>query len=201
MKQFIDLLPVIAFVGVYMVGDIYMATIALMAVVAAQVAFFKLKRWQVTTQMWVVFWGALGFGALTLVFRDPLFIQWKPTIVYWLVATAIAGSRFVGKGDYVRRALGKLLTLPPRAWRALSWAWASALALAGVANLIVAYEFSESIWVAYKFASAFAIPLLLTLGSFGYLAASNQLPQATSADGRASASSAPAGTNEPRNEA
>ena len=181
MKQLLDFLPVAAFFGVYLAADIYWATVALMAAAVVQVAFFKLKRWKVTGQMWVVFWGALIFGGLTLAVRNPLFIQWKPTIVYWIMALAIAGSRFVGKGDHVQRALGKVLTLPDKAWRALCWAWAGVMVLAGVANLFVAYQFTEAFWVAYKFVSAFAIPILLTLGSIGYLAASGQLPK-TSAD-------------------
>lgn len=178
MKQLIDFLPVVAFFGVYLVTDIYLATVALMVAAVLQVGFFKLKGWRVTGQMWVVFGGALAFGGLTLALRNPLFIQWKPTIVYWIMAVAIAGSRFVGKGDMVQRALGKVLALPDQAWRVLCWAWAAAMALAGVANLWVAYQFSEATWVAYKFASAFAIPILLTAASFGYLAASGQMPAA-----------------------
>lgn len=178
MKQLLDLLPIVAFFGVYLVLDIYAATIALMAAAAAQVAFFKLKAWRVSGQMWMVFWCALGFGAMTLLFRDPLFIQWKPSIVYWALGLGLAGARFVGRGDHLQRALGKALVLPDRAWRALSWSWAAAMGLAGAANLAVAYNFSEQAWVAYKFASAFAVPLLLVLASFGYLGATEQLPTA-----------------------
>ncbi len=176
MKQLFDLLPVFAFFGVYLATDIYMATVALMVAAAGQVAFLKLRRQPVGGQMWLVFWGALLFGTMTLAFRDPLFIQWKPSIVCWLMAVALAGSRFVGKGNYVQRALGKTLVLPERAWRALSWGWAGAMAAAGFANLYVAYQFSEEAWVIYKFASGFAMPILLVLGSFWYLAATGQMP-------------------------
>ena len=176
MKQLFDLLPVFAFFGVYLATDIYMATVALMVAAAGQVAFLKLRRQPVGGQTWLVFWGALLFGTMTLAFRDPLFIQWKPSIVCWLMAVALAGSRFVGKGNYVQRALGKTLVLPERAWRALSWGWAGAIAAAGFANLYVAYQFSEEAWVIYKFASGFAMPILLVLGSFWYLAATGQMP-------------------------
>lgn len=176
MKQLFDLLPVFAFFGVYLATDIYMATVALMVAAAGQVAFLKLRRQPVGGQTWLVFWGALLFGTMTLAFRDPLFIQWKPSIVCWLMAVALAGSRFVGKGNYVQRALGKTLVLPERAWRALSWGWAGAMAAAGFANLYVAYQFSEEAWVIYKFASGFAMPILLVLGSFWYLAATGQMP-------------------------
>ena len=176
MKQLFDLLPVFAFFGVYLATDIYMATVALMVAAAGQVAFLKLRRQRIGGQTWLVFWGALLFGTMTLAFRDPLFIQWKPSIVCWLMAVALAGSRFVGKGNYVQRALGKTLVLPERAWRALSWGWAGAMAAAGFANLYVAYQFSEEAWVIYKFASGFAMPILLVLGSFWYLAATGQMP-------------------------
>ena len=198
MKQIIDFLPVVAFFGVYLAADIYAATIALMAAAALQVLFFKLRGWHITGLMWIVFWGALVFGAMTLAIRDPRFIMWKPTIVYWIMAVALVGSRFLGKGDYVQRALGKVFTLPDRAWRSLSWGWALALAAAGVANILVAYQFSEGTWVAYKFGSAFAIPVLLTIGSFGYLAASGQMSSLeANAAADAAAPVGPAGKESP----
>lgn len=176
MKQLIDFLPIVAFFGAYLVSDIYVATVALMVASACQVAVFKLKGWPIGRQIWLVFWGALVFGAMTLALRDPLFIQWKPTIAYWIMAVAIVGSRFVGRGDHVQRAFGKALVLPERAWRALAWGWAAAMVVAGLANIYVAYEFSESFWVGYKLVSAFVLPLLLALASAVYLAASGQLP-------------------------
>lgn len=176
MKQIIDFLPIVAFFGVYVVTDIYIATIALMAAAALQIAVFKLKAWPIPGQMWLVFWVAMVFGTMTLAFRNPLFIQWRPSVVNWLMAIAIVGSRFVGKGDHIQRLLGKVLTLPERAWPALTWGWAFILAISGAVNLYVAYRFSEQAWVAYKLASAFVVPVLLVLGSVGYLAATKQLP-------------------------
>ena len=178
MKQFIDFLPVAAFFGVYLVADIYAATVALMVAAALQVAFFKLRGWRVTGQMWVVFWGAVLFGTMTLVFRNALFIQWRPSVVNWIMALALVGSRFVGRRDYVQRALGKMVVLPDRAWRTLTWGWAALLAASGSLNLFVAYNFSEPAWVTYKFASGFVMPILLVAGSVGYLMATRQLPSA-----------------------
>jgi len=175
MKQLVDFLPVIAFVAVYAFTDIFVATAALMASAVAQVAFFKLTKRPISRQMWVVMWVALGSGGLTLAFRDALFIQWKPTIVYWVMALALVGSRYVGRGDYVERALGKAVTLPARAWAHVTWGWGVALALAGGANLFVAFGFSEAAWVTYKLVSAFAIPLLLAVATGAYLVAGGYL--------------------------
>lgn len=177
MKQLTDFLPVAAFFGVYLVADIYYATGALMVVSALQVAFFKLRGWRVTGQMWLVFWGAMVLGGLTLLIRNPLFIQWRPTAVNWIMAIVLVGSRFVGSGEHVQRLLGKAMVLPARAWRDLTWGWAGFFVLVGSVNLYVAYQFSESTWVAYKFAAGFVIPILLIGGSAVYLAVTRQMPR------------------------
>ncbi len=175
MKQLVDFLPVVAFVGVYVFTDIFVATAALMATAVLQFVIFKVKGWPISRQMLVVIWVALISGGLTLALQDKTFIQWKPTIVYWIMGAAIIGSRYVGRGDYIQRAMGKMLVLPEPTWARLTFGWGAAMCLAGVANLAVAYGFSEQAWVLYKFVSAFGIPLLLTLGSVAYLAATGQL--------------------------
>ena len=183
MKQLVDFLPVLVFVGVYVFTDIFVATGALMGSAVAQLAVFKWKGWPVSRQMWIVIWVALVSGALTLVFQNKTFIQWKPTIVYWIMAVALVGSRYVGEGDHIQKALGKALVLPERAWAHLTWGWAVAMVLAGGANLAVAYGFSEAAWVTYKLVSSFVIPIVLTVGSVVYLAASGQLPDEPAGDG------------------
>ena len=176
MKQLVDFLPVAAFFGVYLVADIYYATMALMAASALQVAYFKVRGLKVTGQMWVVFWAAMVFGTMTLVFRNALFIQWRPSVVNWIMALVLIGSRFVGTGQVIKRLLGKMLVLPDRAWRALTYGWAAMFAASGSLNLYVAYNFTEEQWVAYKFASGFVVPILLIGGSIAYLALTKQLP-------------------------
>ena len=175
MKQLVDFLPVFAFVGVYVFTDIFVATAALMATAVLQFVIFRIKGWPVSRQMSVVIWVALISGGLTLVLQDKTFIQWKPTIVYWIMGGAIIGSRYVGRGDYIQRAMGKMLVLPDPTWARLTFGWGAAMVIAGFANLAVAYGFSEQAWVLYKFVSAFGIPLVLTLGSVAYLAATEQL--------------------------
>ena len=199
MKQLIDFLPVVAFFGVWLATgrDIYYATGALMIAAVIQVTVFKLKGWPIPGQVWFVFWAALVFGTMTLVFRNPLFIQWRPTVVNWVLALAIIGSRFIGRGNYVQRALGKVVVLPEKAWRVLTWGWAGVFALSGTVNIWVAYTFSEDTWVYYKFASGICVSFILVGGSFVYLAATGQLPalpvkssgEATSPEPEAHASS------------
>lgn len=182
MKQLVDFLPVAAFFGVYLLADIYYATMALMVAAALQVGYFKVRGLRVTGQMWVVFWAAMIFGTMTLVFRNALFIQWRGSVVSWIMALALVGSRFIGSGDVIKRMLGKMLRLPDRAWRALTYGWAAVFAASGSLNLFVAYNFSEEAWVAYKFASGFVVPILLVGGSVAYLVTTKQLPTTPAED-------------------
>lgn len=169
MKQVLEFAPVLVFVAVFFAADIYAATAALMVAVAAQIVVYKLARWPVTRQMWFVFWVALIAGGTTLFLRDPIFIMWKPTVVCWLMGAGILASRYVGRRDYIERALGGTVTLSSRAWGALTWIWSGCFVLAGVANLYVAYEFSEQAWVAYKLTSMIGLPILLIVASSAWL--------------------------------
>ena len=175
MKQLVDFLPIVAFVGVYIFTDIFIATGALMITAISQLLLFKLVTWPISRQMWRVVCVALISGSLTLVFQDKTFIQWKPTILYWVMGCGIAGSRYVGQGNYIQKTLGNALILPSETWSRLTWGWGLVMFAAGGGNLYVAYEFSEQAWVSYKLISAFAIPILLSIATVGYLGITGQL--------------------------
>ena len=82
----------------------------------------------------------------------------------------------------MQRAFGKVMVLPDRAWRTLTWGWAALFVTSGGLNLYVVYHFTEGAWVTYKFASGFVMPVLLVASSVGYLAATKQLPTAPADD-------------------
>ena len=182
MKQAFELAPIVVFAAVYFLTDFYMATAAIMVAVAAQVLFYRLRKWPITGQIWFVFWVAMVFGGATLLLRNPLFIQWKPTIFYWIMAVAAVGSRYVGRGDYIERSLGGALKLSKTGWRDVAWIWAVGFVLFGGLNLYVVWEFSEEAWVAFKLASAFAMPLVLVLATTGWLALRGEFADAEAGD-------------------
>ncbi len=176
MKQFIDFVPILAFVLAYVVSDIFIATAALMVAAVGQVIVFKVARWEISRQMWIVLAVALVAGTLTLVFRDKAFIQWKPTIVFWAIGGAVLLSRAFRQGDLIKKMMQNVIDLPDRAWQMLTWIWGGMYIVAGFANLFVAYGFSEETWVAYKLVSGFGLPIILLVVSGLYLSKTNQLP-------------------------
>ncbi|MDW8467702.1 MAG: septation protein A [Burkholderiales bacterium] len=164
MKAFFDFLPVLAFFAVYWASDIYVATAAAIAATLAQVGWLWLRRRPVEPMLWASLALVLVFGGLTLALRDPLFIQWKPTVLYWLFAAVLAVSSAVFDRNLIRAALAKELRLPEPVWQRLNWSWVAFFLLMGAANLAVAYRLSEAAWVRFKLFGGIGLMLLFVLG-------------------------------------
>ena len=177
MKQLLELLPLVLFFGAYkMDGDtlavggwshtfdgIFSATAVLMISTALTwlIASLLEKR-NDKRLMWMTL-AVLLFGAATLILRDQRFIQWKPTVVNWVLAAVFLGSQFIGKRTVIERVLGSQLILPRPIWTRLNVLWIGNFALVGALNLFVAYRFEEAVWVSYKLYSSIGFTLALML--------------------------------------
>lgn len=170
MSQLLDFVPILLFVAVFFTTDIYYATAALMLAVTAQVAGYRVLKKPISRELMLTFWASLIFGGLTLVFRNEAFIQWKPTIVNWLLCASLLGSYYLGKKNLIEQLLSKQLTLVDEVWTRLNFGWALGFFIAGALNLIVAYNFSMEFWVSYKLIGGFALTLLYIVITMVYLA-------------------------------
>jgi len=177
MNQFVEFLPVVVFVIAYYLSDIYTATAAIMAAVTLQFIWYLAKREPIPGQAKFIFAMAWIFGGLTLILRDPMFIMWKPTIVNWAMAIALIGSHFFGQDNFVKKLLASQLDLPARVWSKLNFGWASGFTIAGILNLLVAYNFSEEFWVNYKLIGGMGITLLYVVIMVTYLNAGGYITE------------------------
>lgn len=177
MKQIAEFIPIALFFIVYQLkgqsislgswtyefDGIFSATAVLMATTVLQVIFtYALTRKFEKRLMWLML-AVLAFGALTLIFRNPLFVQWKPTIFNWALALAFGASQFMGDKNLMERTLGSQIHLPKPIWSRLNLLWVCNFAIVGGLNLVVAYAFSEEAWVSYKLYSAIGFTLALTI--------------------------------------
>jgi len=120
----------------------------------------------------------LIFGGATLALHDRVFIQWKPTVFFWLVSLAFMGSFWIGTRTLAERLLGATLAeafgdrlrLSALLWRRLNLLWAVFYALLGALNIVVLRNFSERAWVALKLVD-FVLMLLFLLVQVLWLAA------------------------------
>jgi intracellular septation protein len=169
MTQLLDFLPILLFVAVFFASDIYYATAALMVGVTAQALIYLLLKKPLSREFKLTLWASLAFGALTLIFRNELFIQWKPTIVNWLLAASLIGSFYVGQTNLLKKLLGHQLSLVDEVWTRLNFGWALGFFFAGALNLVVAYNFSMEFWVSYKLFGGFALTFLYIVITMLYL--------------------------------
>ena len=177
MRQLLEFLPMVLFFTAYqMDGDvlavgkwshrfdgIFSATAVLM--ISSVASWMLSSVWEKKNDrrlMWMAV-AIMIFGAATLIFRDQRFIQWKPTVFNWVLALVFLGSHFIGQRSVLQRLLGAQLSLPSRIWKRLSALWIGNFLLVGALNLVVAYQYEESFWVAYKLYSSIGFTLLLML--------------------------------------
>lgn len=155
MNLLFEFLPLILFLGAFLYKDIYFALIVLMIAmpIGLLVKFVRTKKFDK-----MYFWSTvflLVAGTMTLYFRNPYFLYWKPTVFYWAVAVVFLGSFWVGEQPLVQRFFGlvegiSLQRITRQQWNKLNFVWVVFFVLAGLLNIYVAYNFSEATWVKFK---------------------------------------------------
>lgn len=153
---FYEFIPVLLFFLAFKFYGIYAATLVGIVATAVQVVMTRLilgrfDKKQVTTLIVFVI-----FGGLTFYFHNPIFIKWKPTIIFWFFATALFCSRFLWKKSLLERLFDgvnseKNLSIPKVIWQRLTYAWIIFFLILGTINLYFAYYFSTDVWVNFKF--------------------------------------------------
>jgi len=159
MKALFDLFPLLIFFGAYATVDIFFATGAMMAATTLQVAWVWLKHRKIEKVLMISFAAIMVFGSMTLLLHDKRFIMIKPTIVYWIMAGALLISHFWFKKNPIQAMMDKHFDAPAAVWNQWLYVWVSFFGAMGVVNLLVAYNFSEDVWVKFKVFGTLAMSL------------------------------------------
>lgn len=156
----VDYGPLLVFLGVYRFNapsepnaagellSIIYGTGAFMVAAVAALLFSKFRLGKVSPMLWLSTALIVSFGALTIFFGDPVFVQLKPTIIYSFFGVALLVGYFKG------RALLKILLeaafegLTEEGWLKLSRNWGVFfLALAGLNEVLRAQmDFEGWLW-------------------------------------------------------
>jgi intracellular septation protein len=154
MQAFTAFAPLVAFFVTYSLRGLYPATAVLIVAMLGLLAFdwLRLRRIPPLHALSTVL--VVIFGSATLLLHNRLFIQWKPTVLFWLLSVAFVASFWIGERTLAQRFLGPplegQLQVSPSQWRVLNWWSAGFYALVGALNLAVAYGASERAWVYFK---------------------------------------------------
>jgi intracellular septation protein len=185
MQSLLELAPLVAFFVAYYLGGIYVATAVLMGAMAVLLVVDYVRDRRIPPMHGVSAVLVFLFGAATLILHNQRFIQWKPTVFFWLLSVALLGSMWIGKQPLVQRLLGKALEgqaqVSDGTWRRLNLLWVVFYALLGGANLLVAFNTSEATWVKFKVIGLTAVTLIFTAAQVAWLLRRPNEPSSTQA--------------------
>lgn len=191
MKLVLDFLPIVIFFLVYKSAPevvslispllseeqirlftdmpIILATLVLIPATLLQVVYVRLTTGKVEKMHLVTLALVVILGGATIALQDKTFIMWKPTVVNWLFAAAFLGSQWFTSKSLLQRMMDQALTLPDNVWVRLNYAWVTFFVISGLANLYVAYQFSEEIWVDFKLFGLLGLTVLFIIGQSLFL--------------------------------
>jgi intracellular septation protein len=169
MKIFLDAFPALAFLGALLFADIYVATGVLIGALWLSVLLWRLQfKTFRSTHVWIAVAATL-LGGLTLYLHNPLFIKWKPTLVYCVFGIVFAANAALQRPPLLEKAMGPAFDMPPALWRKLDFVWAAFWFGCAALNLVVAYNFSEKVWGTYKIVGGFLLPMLFFLAHLPFI--------------------------------
>lgn len=165
MQNFIlDLMPVLLFFILFQYQGIYAATWGGIIATTIQVLVYRwyYKHWEKTQIIALTVF--VIFGGMTLYFHNPLFVKWKPTIIFWVFALILCASHLIGQKPIIHSLIEKSLDnndtfdvkqLPAAVGKLLNASWIIFFSVMGAVNIYIAYNFSDRVWVQFKL---YAIP-------------------------------------------
>lgn len=182
MQLFVDYIPIVVFVLAYFYKDIFFATAVLMGVMPVVLVL----QWLLTKKINKIYAVStalvLILGGVTVAYRNPTFLYWKPTVLNWLIAIVFLGSQWIGDKTVVQRMLEKAAELSPTQWIRLNQIWVTFFIIVGGVNLFVAYNFSQAFWVKFKLFGMLGLTLVFVIIQSIWLTLATQKNSATSND-------------------
>ena len=173
MKFLFDLFPLILFFAAYKFYDIFVATGVAIAASFVQVGATWWKNKQFEKIHLITLGALIVFGGLTLLLRDPVFIKWKTTIVYWIIGGAVLYSQFFTKKTVFEWMIGTnaKIELPSSVWRNINFNWGLFSIFVGFLNIYIAFFYGldlpearrEEIWVNFKVFGVLGLTLAFML--------------------------------------
>jgi intracellular septation protein len=177
MQAFYDILPVFLFFIAFKLFDIYVATVIGIAATTLQVVATRLWKGKWDRKQLVTFAVFAIFGSMTLYFHNPIFVKWKPTIIFWIFSLALLFSQLFLKKTIIQRLMEGALQekghIPNVVWGRLNFFWTICFMILGSINLYIAYNYDNNAWVNFKFygitAALFVISIFQALYLMRYI--------------------------------
>ncbi|MES1978275.1 MAG: septation protein A [Pseudomonadota bacterium] len=198
MKILLDFLPIVLFFGMFKYAEgnkewaaatatewlgfmvsggvvgpaeapVLLATVVVIIATLVQIIWLKAMRKKVDTMLWVSLALVTVLGGATIYFHSESFIKWKPTVLYWVMGSALLIGQLVFKKNGIKSLMGTQMNLPDAVWRTVNLSWVVFFAVMGVINIWVAYSFPTSTWVNFKLFGGMGLMVVFVLAQAVYL--------------------------------
>ncbi|HLB57128.1 MAG TPA: septation protein A [Coxiellaceae bacterium] len=169
MKLLFDYFPIICFFIAYKFFGVYTATAVTMGACVLQNLVYWLRKKKFEKLHVITLFSVLILGGFTLFFHKAIFIQWKPSIIYWVFAAILLFSHTFSKKNLLTRMLGDKIILPEKIWAHLNLAWIIFFIFLGILNLYVVYHYSMNAWVNFKLFGTLGLTLVFTIAQGIYM--------------------------------
>jgi intracellular septation protein len=190
MKILFDFLPIALFFGMFKYADgatewlgfmvsggvvgateapVLLATVVVIVATLLQILWLKARGRKVDTMLWVSLALVTALGGATIYFHSESFIKWKPTVLYWVMGSALLIGQLVFKKNGIKSLMGAQMSLPDKMWRLVNLSWVAFFAVMGFINLWVAFTFSTSTWVNFKLFGGMGLMAAFVLAQAIYL--------------------------------
>jgi intracellular septation protein len=174
MQAALDFCSVFLFFIAFQFYGIYVATTIGIIASGLQTIIYRLIKKEWDYKQIITFVIFTFFGGLTLYFHNPIFVKWKPTIIFWIFAAIILFSHFFMKKPIMQRLLEPAFEKHQPAiqslWHRINLAWTCFFILLGSINLYIAYHYSNAAWVNFKFYGILGAVFIFSLLQSIYLA-------------------------------
>ena len=144
-------------------APVLLATVVVIVATLAQILWLKASGKKVDTMLWVSLGLVTALGSATIYFHSEAFIKWKPTVLYWVMGSALLFGQLVLKKNGIKSLMGGQMKLPDAVWGVVNLSWVGFFAVMGVLNLWVAFNFPTSTWVNFKLFGGMGLMLVFVL--------------------------------------
>lgn len=190
MKFLFDFFPILTFFIAFKLtansdGGIYTATTVLIIASFIQIAVYWLLYRRFEKMHLITLAVVIVFGGATLLLHDERFIKWKPTVVLWIFAVVAIASEYIGQKNIFQRMMqysDEKISVPGFVWYRLNLCLALFFIFIGAANLYVAFNFDNNIWVNFKVFGITGLNLVFMVGMVFYLFRYIEEPKETTID-------------------